>query len=178
VAALKNGIAQRLGQYINFMHDPMLHALKANPDYQALCDSTFFLSPDTLTEVKAETKKQAKLTATEITAFISSLKKIMDGKQPYLDSNLTLRSLADAIDLHPNKLSWLLNEKISRNFNDFVNDYRVRAFQARALDPANQHLSLLGIAYDSGFNSKSVFNHFFKKSTGITPKAWVKAHRR
>jgi len=177
MAALKNGIDQRLGQYINFMHDPMLHALKENPEYRALCDSTFSSQPDTNIEVKQEANTQPKMAASEIDTFIRSLKKAMDEEALYLNSNLTLRSLADAIELHPNKLSWLLNEKISRNFNDFVNEYRVRAFQARALDRANQHLSLLGIAYESGFNSKSVFNHFFKKSTGTTPKAWVKQNR-
>jgi AraC-like DNA-binding protein len=177
VAALKNGIDQRLGQYINFMHDPMLHALKGNPEYQALCDSTFFLSPDTSIEVKEEANIQPKLTASEITTFITSLEKAMDHEQLYLNSNLTLRSLADAIELHPNKLSWLLNEHVGKNFNEYVNSYRLEAFKTKALNPENGHLTLLGIAYESGFNSKSVFNQFFKESTGTTPRQWLKQNR-
>ena len=47
-------------------------------------------------------------------------------------------------------------------------------FQKMAIDPANKNLTLLGLAYDSGFNSKTVFNTFFKKETGMTPKQWVK----
>jgi len=177
VAALRNGIDHRLGQYINFMHDPMLHTLKGNAEYEALCDSSFSFQSDTKIVVEKEAATQPKLTDEEVTIFIDLLKKVMSEGQLYLNSNLTLRSLADAIKLHPNKLSWLLNEKVSKNFNDFVNEYRVQAFQARALDPANQHLSLLGIAYESGFNSKSVFNHFFKKSTGTTPRQWLKQKR-
>ena len=178
VVALRNGIDQRLGQYINFMHDPLLQALKGNTEYKALCNSTFSIQSDTNIVVKDEAATQSKLTAKEITAFTDALKEVMSEEQLYLNSSLTLRSLADAIALHPNKLSWLLNDKIGKSFNDFINEYRVQAFQARALDTASQHLSLLGIAYESGFNSKSVFNKFFKQSTGTTPKAWIKSHKK
>lgn len=58
--------------------------------------------------------------------------------------------------------------------NAFVNSFRLKQFQRLALDPANSHLTLLGLAYESGFNSKTVFNAYFKKSTGMTPRAWVK----
>jgi len=89
---------------------------------------------------------------------------------------MTLRGLAEKVELHPNKLSWLINKKIGKGFNEYINEYRLKDFQQRALNPENSHLTLLGLAYDSGFNSKSVFNDFFKKKTGQTPKAWVKAH--
>ena len=92
----------------------------------------------------------------------------------YLNNNLNLKELAELLNLHPNKLSWLLNEKLGRNFNEYVNGYRLEAFQKLALDSKNNHLTLLGLAYESGFTSKSVFNDFFKKSTGLTPKSWVK----
>jgi AraC-like DNA-binding protein len=49
-------------------------------------------------------------------------------------------------------------------------------FKTIALDPKNSHLTILGLAYDSGFNSKSVFNTYFKKIEGLTPRAWMKAH--
>ena len=76
--------------------------------------------------------------------------------------------------MHPNQLSWLLNESIGKNFNEFVNHYRVEAFKEIANDPNNSHLSLIGLAYDSGFNSKTVFNTYFKKETGLTPKQFLK----
>jgi AraC-like DNA-binding protein len=83
--------------------------------------------------------------------------------------------LAEQVKIHPNQLSWMLNEKLGKNFNEFINHYRVENFKRLALDDANQHISLLGLAYESGFNFKTVFNTFFKKETGMTPSAFVKS---
>jgi adenylate cyclase len=91
----------------------------------------------------------------------------MDGEKPYLDPDLTLRSLAEMLDLPPNYLSQLLNEGFDQNFAEYVNSYRLETFKTKAADPANAHLTLLGLAYESGFNSKSVFNSFFKKTMGL-----------
>ncbi len=97
----------------------------------------------------------------------------MESDTPYLSPSLSLRELAGRIELHPNKLSWLLNETLQQNFNTFVNRYRVEHFKRLALDPANHHISLLGLAYESGFNSKTVFNTYFKKETGLSPRAYL-----
>lgn len=96
---------------------------------------------------------------------------------PYLNPNLSLRSLAEQLDIHPNHLSWLLNEQMGKNFNEFINTYRVDHFKDLALDPENAHISLVGLAFESGFNSKTVFNTFFKKQTGLTPSEFVRKHR-
>lgn len=107
-------------------------------------------------------------------AYVGRLIRFVEKEKPYLDPGLSLRSLASAIDIHPNQLSWLLNESIGKNFNEFVNYYRVEAFKQLATDSTNAHLSLLGLAYESGFNSKTVFNTYFKKETGLTPKQFLK----
>ncbi len=88
---------------------------------------------------------------------------------------MTLRQLAQMIDIHPNSLSELLNEKIGKNFSEYINHYRVETFKEMAIEPNNTHLSILGLAYESGFNSKTVFNTFFKKETGMTPKQYLKS---
>ena len=85
-----------------------------------------------------------------------------------------LRALAERIDLHPNKLSWVLNECLGKNINEYINELRLGLFQQLALDPAHSHLSILGLAYESGFTYKTVFNNYFKKKTGTTPKKWLK----
>jgi len=87
-----------------------------------------------------------------------------------------LRDLARELDLNANKLSWLLNEGMGKSFNEYVNGLRVEDFKQKSLDPSYRHVTLLSIAYESGFNSKSVFNAFFKNAEGMTPSAWVKAH--
>ncbi|MCB0665998.1 MAG: helix-turn-helix domain-containing protein [Saprospiraceae bacterium] len=97
--------------------------------------------------------------------------------KPYLNPNLSLRSLAEQTEIHPNQLSWLLNEQIGKNYNEFINEYRVEHFKDLALNPENTHISLIGLAFESGFNSKTVFNTFFKKHAGMTPSQFVRKHR-
>jgi TolB-like protein/AraC-like DNA-binding protein/Tfp pilus assembly protein PilF len=115
------------------------------------------------------------LSENEIASYLEQLEKLMKEDEIYLDPTITLRYLAEQLDMQPNKLSWLLNEQIGKNFNEYINAFRLIAFKEKALNPNNSNITLLGLAYESGFNSKTVFNVFFKKMEGMTPKAWVKA---
>ncbi|MDB5148394.1 MAG: macrolide transporter ATP-binding/permease protein, partial [Mucilaginibacter sp.] len=89
------------------------------------------------------------------------LKKAMTTGLYYLDPELNLRSLAEKLGLHPNELSRIINEALKKSFNDFINEYRVAEVTRKMQDPANDRITLLGIAYDSGFNSKSTFHRIF-----------------
>jgi YesN/AraC family two-component response regulator len=106
--------------------------------------------------------------------YTDNLLRFIGEEEPFLIPNLSLRSLADQVEIHPNKLSWLLNERMGKNFNEFINHYRIEYFKKLAFNPENSHISLLGLAYESGFNSKTVFNTYFKKETGLTPKEYLK----
>jgi AraC-like DNA-binding protein len=92
----------------------------------------------------------------------------------YLNSDLTLRNLANHLDIHPNQLSWLINDQYNKNFKEFINSYRVDHFKQLVKTSTEKQLYLIGLAYESGFNSKTAFNAFFKKHTGITPSQFVK----
>lgn len=118
------------------------------------------------------------LSEKEIESYLEQLNQLMTEDQVYLDPSISLRQLAEKLDLQPNKLSWLLNEQIGKNFNEYINAFRLITFKEKALDPNNSNLTLLGLAYESGFNSKTVFNAFFKKMEDITPTAWVKSHKK
>lgn len=113
----------------------------------------------------------------EIENYLEQLDQLMKAEQIYLDPAISLRLLAEKLDMQPNKLSWLLNEQIGKNFNEYINAFRLITFKEKALNPNNSNLTLLGLAYESGFNSKTVFNAFFKKMEGVTPKSWVKSHK-
>ncbi len=87
----------------------------------------------------------------------------------YEDAELTLTTLAVKLNIHPHDLSRIINVGMDKNFNDFVNEFRVREIARKMRDSANGHLTLLGIAYESGFNSQRTFNRVFKEMTGKTP---------
>jgi len=87
----------------------------------------------------------------------------------YLDNELTLPKLAEVTQLSIHKLSYLLNNEFDQNFYQFVNSYRIEEAKRLLVDPKKSHLSIEGIAYEAGFNSKSVFNTTFKKMTGFSP---------
>lgn len=99
------------------------------------------------------------------------LLKVMEERKPYLEPKLTLSSLADIINISPNHLSQIINQHENVNFRDFVNRFRVEEFEMRAAE--NNNFSILALAFDSGFNSKSSFNNVFKKHKGMTPSQYM-----
>lgn len=97
------------------------------------------------------------------------LQKAMHSGLFYQDAELNLRSLAERLDLHPHELSRIVNMALGKNFNDFINEYRVLEITKKMQDPAYDRLTLLGIAFDAGFNSKTTFNRAFRQLTGKSP---------
>lgn len=98
----------------------------------------------------------------------------MTTSKPYLNPELSLSQLAGEINVSPHHLSQVINEHFERNFFDFVNWYRVQEVKERLIDPEYNHLSVLGIAFEAGFNSKSAFNRVFKNVEGETPTQFKK----
>ncbi|MET4074361.1 AraC family transcriptional regulator [Hymenobacter sp. UYCo722] len=92
----------------------------------------------------------------------------------YKDPDLTLARLAQHLDLAPNAVSQLLNAGLGQSFSDVVNGYRLDEVKRRLLTADAQRLTLLALAFDAGFNSKSTFNRVFKEKLGITPKEYQK----
>lgn len=100
------------------------------------------------------------------------LKQLMENEKMYTKNDLVIQDLATKLDVHPNYLSQVINEKGGRNFYEFINNYRVEEFKRLLNVPKNQQLTLLSLAFECGFNSKSSFNRYFKKSTGQTPSQY------
>lgn len=97
------------------------------------------------------------------------LKKAVKENRYHEDPELSLSSLAEKLGLHTHELSRILNTVLKKSFNDLINEYRVQAVVRKMQDPAYDHITLLGIAYGSGFNSQSTFNRIFKQITGKSP---------
>lgn len=173
IPLLQQGFEQHNIMLISLKHFFVWDNLRGIEDFENIIKNLNY--PDTsITPSKASSSSKSLLTVNEITIFSTKLEQLMQEEQVYLDEALNLRLLADNIDLNSNKLSWLLNAHYGKNFNEFVNQYRLETFKQKALNPENNNLTLLALAYDSGFNSKTVFNTYFKKVEGVTPKAWLR----
>jgi putative ABC transport system permease protein len=97
------------------------------------------------------------------------LKKAVKENGYYLDPDLSLSSLAEKLGLHPHELSRIVNTVLKKSFNDLINEYRVQDVTRKMQDPAYDRLTLLGIAMESGFNSRTNFHRTFKQMTGKSP---------
>lgn len=104
----------------------------------------------------------------------NKLAKIMEEEKPFLNPKLNLAELADMMDTTPHNLSKVINEGFGKNFFDFVNTYRVEEFKLMIQQNAHKNQTLLAIALEVGFNSKTAFNRSFKKLTDTTPGKYLK----
>ncbi len=104
---------------------------------------------------------------------LSRLNSIFTEKSLHLRPRLTVSELANEMNLSTKYISYLIANYHDKNFNDFVNGFRVKEVIRKITDINQRHKSLLGIAFDSGFNSKSSFNEVFKQHTGKTPSQYL-----
>ena len=173
---LKEMIDQRRGQIINYRQDPFLRPLHKINGFTDLHRSNLS-SADIKSTKKDEEKGTVNvLDKDQIKKLKGKLLSYFKEDEPFLNPQLNLQFVAQVLELNNNKISFLINQAFDVNFNDFVNSYRLKHFKLIALDSNNSHLTILGLAYDSGFNSKTVFNTYFKKIEGVTPRAWMKAN--
>lgn len=105
--------------------------------------------------------------------YHSQLSKLITEDKIYTNPELSLKELADELEIHPNYLSQIINNREGKTFYDYINTYRVEEFKRLISIPENQQFTLMSIAYDCGFNSKSTFNRYFKKITKVTPSQYV-----
>lgn len=129
--------------------------------------------PAPAAEVPAPTSAEADAPPTELAPELHPWREkllcLMAAEQPWLEPELTLTELAHRLRTHPALLSKVINAGCGQNFNDFVNTYRVAEARRKLADPRFGHYSLVGVALESGFNSKSTFNRVFRKLLGHAP---------
>jgi AraC-like DNA-binding protein len=104
--------------------------------------------------------------------LLSKLFDFMIKQKPYHDPELTLTSLASQIEISRNLLSELINSGTGGNFYDFVNKYRIEEVKVLMSNPKYKDFTILAIAFEAGFPSKSTFNSIFKKFTSLTPSEY------
>ncbi|MEM7571712.1 MAG: helix-turn-helix domain-containing protein [Bacteroidota bacterium] len=172
IGTMKKAVSARFPMVVYFFVEPLLQSLREEVEFEEARLKII----GTRTVYKAPKKYQQSLfTPKALEDHRQQLLQLMDTEHPFLNPKLTLRELAQRLGLSANQLSQLLNESIGKNFAAFVNTYRLAAFKAKAADPHLHHYSILGLALESGFNSKTVFNAYFKKRMGLTPSAYCKS---
>lgn len=110
----------------------------------------------------------------EILLWKSKIETLIQKEKLYQNPELNLTDLAKKLETNASVISKTINQGYRMNFNDYVNNFRIEAVKANLSNGEHKKSTLLGIAYDCGFNSKSTFNRAFKKNTGKTPKEYLK----
>ncbi|MEL6810296.1 MAG: AraC family transcriptional regulator, partial [Bacteroidota bacterium] len=121
--------------------------------------------------VKEHSSSQSEIA--DLSLWKEKLSELMLENRLYENPKLTLNEVSERMGIHPKLTSGIVNQGFDMNFNDFVNHYRVKAVIGKLESGAHHTTTLLGIALESGFNSKATFNRAFKKHTDHTPKRYV-----
>jgi len=146
--------------------------------YQGLKNPQFFqkISETDLIIAKINQSKEKvnKLNIRELNPLAIELKAYMSEYKPYLNPELNLDTLGEALKVHPKKLSQTINQIIGSNFSEFINSYRIKEAKLLLQNNKDEKLTIMEVMYDVGFNSRSVFNSAFKNKTGVTPSQYKK----
>jgi len=140
--------------------------------YKGLKSPELFIEP---ADSQVKNKYRTSLLSPEQSLRIAEkLKNFMEKEKPFLEPEITLQEISDRIEINPRYVSQVINERFNKNFFEFVNYYRVEEAKTQLVTNGGLEKTVLEILYECGFNSKSVFNTFFKKSTGLTPSQYRK----
>ena len=113
----------------------------------------------------------------DIEKLKTRLYEVLDGQKPYLNDSLTLGELAALVPISDKKLSELLNQHVRISFYDLINNYRVETVKRKMQAPGAEQFTLLALAFESGFKSKTSFNRVFKQKTGVSPSQFYDSCR-
>ncbi|MCW2472645.1 helix-turn-helix domain-containing protein [Elizabethkingia anophelis] len=143
-------------------------------NYFPASPESFIKDESNILDINDKKYQKSGLTEDNIEDIHSRLTRLLDTEKPFVNPNLTLNELAKMLDVHANSLSQVINSKEEKNFYELINEKRISEFLGKISDPENKQYTLLAIAFECGFNSKTSFNRNFKKHTGLTPSEYQK----
>jgi len=124
---------------------------------------------DDIPKPKTEVLQSDENTNNNESDLIGKIETLMLEEKPFLFSGITLDEICLKLSTNRTYLSHIINSHYEKNFNEFINDYRIKVARQLLADPEKNHFSIEGIGQMAGFNSSSTFFSYFKKATGITP---------
>jgi TolB-like protein/AraC-like DNA-binding protein/Tfp pilus assembly protein PilF len=172
---LEKGLQNRAAPFLFFKIDTLWDNLRNHPKFVKATE-ILNIKGEIITEKNIKPKKYRKagLKSEIAKKLTNDLRDLMQNQKLYLDPKLNQSDLAECINCSSGQLSQLLNEHIGINFYDFVNEYRLQHFLELNKNQHSKQFTLLSLAYESGFNSKTTFNAYFKKRLGLTPSEYFK----
>lgn len=108
----------------------------------------------------------------EYSEVIQKLNAAIGDQQLYRNPQLSLADLSKCVNISERVISNAINQELGKNFFQLINEYRVEEVRERLKDPKQEHLKILSLAFEAGFNSKASFNRVFKAYTGRTPQTF------
>jgi len=124
----------------------------------------------TAAENQRAAPRKTPLAEADLQRLKTKLQILMEKEKPFLDPQLTLNDLAKQLGANTTTISYAINNGFGKNFNDYINEFRIEAVKNKLQSKEAENSNLLGIAFDCGFNSKATFNRAFKKFMGVAPK--------
>ncbi len=149
-------IRENIGSVNKEEHLPELEIAEPSPDTEAADKSPVSKMPSKPKEVNQE--------------ILNRIIAVVEGEDLFLKEELTIADLAEKLGYSTKTISHTLNNGLNKSFSLFINEYRVNAFIHKKESGALDNLSIMGLAYECGFNSKSTFNRIYKEITGFSPK--------
>lgn len=153
------------------------YSVRKTPFYR----SYYIEGIDTLDHSKADQSgnkyEKTRVKDEDIQSIRTRLDQYLKFAKPYLNRNLTIGDLAEAIEVPAYQLSQVINGHLNQTFFELINSYRVNEVKQRFFEPRYSNLTLLGIAMECGFNSKASFNRIFKQLTNQTPTEYIKTKK-
>ncbi|PKV48657.1 AraC-like DNA-binding protein [Aquimarina sp. MAR_2010_214] len=123
---------------------------------------------------KTQQQKKSSLREEDQQRYMELILNYMEEEKPYLDHETKQSDIADKLNMSVHLFSEVLNVCFQKNFNNFINLYRVDTAKQLMKEPKYQHYKILAIGYEAGFPSKTSFNRVFKKLVGLTPTEYQK----
>lgn len=139
--------------------------------HSIISDSFFVKTPIETIELESNQTKNTQ--NIDIEKWAKKIENYIETQKVFQNPQLTLADVAKALETNSKTISSSINSGFEMNFNDFINHYRIEAVKNSLLQGEHKSSTLLGIAFDAGFNSKATFNRAFKKSTGLSPKEYI-----
>lgn len=141
--------------------------------YFGLKQKNLFISFKEPIPTKSPINQGIKNTEEEKHPVLDKLDEFMEKEKPFLMPELTRSKLAEMSSIKPETISETINTRLNKNFFDYINHYRIEEFKRIARQKENSHLNIMGLAYNSGFNSKAAFYRAFKKFENRSPSEYL-----